>query len=458
MTIENFNDECQTYKSSVDSAKNDANLLYENIPIAIVSNKGKLTSIINSENKSTHISVKNTTLTIKFKEIFFCTHINIRVQSGQTLKGVKVTAKNPLFGNVSRYNAETTSSREYIKYSICSFISEIEITPPETIFTSMQINKIDIVGKTIEDMLELEKTASAFIEKAAWINDKSEELASRANDYVGEIEKRQRQFEEEKTRLQQESESARQVYVDTCNDVEKISLALEGKVIEKKKIDDGIDRANTELRSIEARNEAANSSHSRAQSQLTALNIEIGEKEKKLKDLNEDVNLFTEDFRSYISQTRAQEWLYVSILALPVFVICAIAYQLLSGAVDLTFRFQRENIDIIALLSSRLPYVFAVVAIVAAATKVVQLFGRELINLHEGRRNLAQISIIARDVSDAEAIQVGLSKSEIYDRRMALKMDLLKSHISGMMNKYRYAANKKFESPPAEPTMENSTE
>jgi|GEM_PF-6679469 len=445
MTIENMKSACEEYKSSVTGLSENSELLESEIPIELISNKGKLVTLISNEGDSNAISVKNSTVKIKLKEIFFCSEITIKVQSGQSLRGVKITATNPLFGNEVRFNSETQSSGDHIRYTIRSFISEISITPPESIFTSKNINKIKITGKSIKELIELEGAVKEFIQKAEWISDKDEELKCRANDYISNAENKKIEHENEINSLISKIENSRKTHLNAISELEAINNSIANSTLEKNKIEDGIIRATSELHSIEARNELVSSTYSKTQSDLSSLNTEINEKSKKLRALNEDVNLFTEDFRSYISQTRTQEIVYGCILALPILAICAIAYQLLSGAVDLTFKYQKENIDIFALFSSRMPYVFTVIAIVTAATKIIQIFGGELISLHEGRRNLAQISIIARDVSDAEGNQAELSKNEIYDRRMALKMDLLKSHISGMLKEYKYKSVKKFD-------------
>lgn len=438
MTNENLIDNSKLICDKIEQINEQSDLIVDPIPTELITNKGKVTKIINNDDQSIFINVKNSTVIINFKEPFYCNFINIRVQNGQSLKGVKVTAKNCIFGKEIRYTSETISSNDYIRYTIRSFITEINITPPETIILSKNINRIGIAGKSATEIIDLEDTIKRSLDEIAWVKDKKEELALEVQNCIGTLNIKQIESLAKLTTIENNIATTEAKLNDKKDALNQLESELSTLKNEREHIAKSIEEASSELRAMEVRNEAINSSRDRVQSELTHLNAEVVDKTNKLKELNENVNLFTEDFAAYISQTKKQEYVYIAILSFPILIVCSIAYQLLSGAVDLTFKFQRENIDLIALFSSRFPYVVTAAAIIAACAKIIQTFSTEIINLHEGRRNLAQISIIARDVSDAEGEKIEMNRDEIYEHRVKLKMDLLKSHISGMMHKYKF--------------------
>ncbi|MGR2678888.1 hypothetical protein [Chromobacterium haemolyticum] len=438
MTNEKINEKSDSICNKITEIESSLNDITTPIPINLISNKGKILKILNNADESEYISIKNSTLTISFKEPIYCRKLSIQVKNLQGLKGVKVSARNPVFGKEIRYSTDTTNNHDHIAYPINSFVTEVSITPPETYILSKSITQISLTGITALDFLELEASFKSFLHESAWIKEKKEDLISEIRSAVEDLENKKQDSTNNLSDIKNQTIESEEILEKNKIEIKQLEKEIKDLELQKTDTIKSIEGSQAELKSAEARHEAINSARERVQSELSILNTTIVEKEAKLKELNENVNLFTEDFAAYIAQTKKQELVYLLVISLPIIITCAIAYQLLSGAVDLTFRFQREQIDLIALFSSRIPYVITATAIITACAKIIQIFSREIINLHEGRRNLAQISIIAKDISDSESDNIGMTKEEVYENRIRLKMDLLKSHISGMMHKYRF--------------------
>ena len=110
--------------------------------------------------------------------------------------------------------------------------------------------------------------------------------------------------------------------------------------------------------------------------------------------------------------------------------------SLILGAADLTTVIAKDddNINILALLVSRLPYVLIASAIIYASYRLARLFISEIMNINRQRLSLTKISIIAKDVSQAAEHDLGMSESEVYTLRLKAKMAMMGDHIKHLIS------------------------
>ncbi|WP_297575046.1 hypothetical protein [uncultured Deefgea sp.] len=183
---------------------------------------------------------------------------------------------------------------------------------------------------------------------------------------------------------------------------------------------------------------------------------DVNVKQLKLAELNDNVNLFTEDFQSYLAQSKSQEKVYLILFFLVFFVLFCVAYSLVMGAVDLTVKYRLEkDMDIYVVFLTRLPYVLIATALIAACSRILHVLFSEIVDLYAGRRDLATISIVARDVSGAIGKDVGFDADSIYERRVYLKMELLKSFLGKHIGDFDY---KEKAIPASEATIKQESE
>lgn len=165
------------------------------------------------------------------------------------------------------------------------------------------------------------------------------------------------------------------------------------------------------------------------------ISSEITTKKDDLSKLKANLDLFPSELSDFVRQgarnTKTLFWL----AAAPIAVIVGMFALLISGAVDLSTKITTsQNINIEALIVSRMPYVFVAVTIVTACYKIARAFIVELININRQRLNLTKISIIAKDVSNSSEFNLDLNENEIYNLRVRLKMDLLRDHLKNYVS------------------------
>lgn len=108
---------------------------------------------------------------------------------------------------------------------------------------------------------------------------------------------------------------------------------------------------------------------------------------------------------------------------------------LIIGAVDLTTVITAEtDVNLAAIVVSRIPYVAVASAIIYACYRLARLFITEVMNINRQRLSLTKISIIAKDISEAAESRLGFSEEQIYANRLKVKMALLGDHIKHLIS------------------------
>ncbi|MDD1452415.1 hypothetical protein NHF48_018210 [Sphingomonas sp. H160509] len=109
---------------------------------------------------------------------------------------------------------------------------------------------------------------------------------------------------------------------------------------------------------------------------------------------------------------------------------------LIKGAADLSFIISSDkDINIEALMISRVPYVTIAVAVITASYKVARVFISEIMKINNQRLSLTKISIIAKDVSFSSEHGLSLTDEESYQLRTNLKMQMLRDHLKDYLSK-----------------------
>jgi hypothetical protein len=103
---------------------------------------------------------------------------------------------------------------------------------------------------------------------------------------------------------------------------------------------------------------------------------------------------------------------------------------LVMGAADLTTKITgTEYINLSALAISRAPYVVIACTIITVSYYFAKMLVLEIIRISRQRLALTKISIIAKDISTSIDSDLDISEDERYQRRLTLKMDLMKDHL-----------------------------
>lgn len=161
-----------------------------------------------------------------------------------------------------------------------------------------------------------------------------------------------------------------------------------------------------------------------------SLSNEISDRAKDLKSLEDDINLFPTEISEFIKEGARNIGQYRNLAFIPILLILVISGLLVFNAANLTTIFERkEDVSIISIFVTRLPYVIIAAAILGVCYRLAVRFIDELIRINNQKMNLVKISIIASDVAFASEEGLELSDEQRYLFRTHLKMELLKDHM-----------------------------
>lgn len=162
-----------------------------------------------------------------------------------------------------------------------------------------------------------------------------------------------------------------------------------------------------------------------------ALQRDITSKSAELRSLKEDISLFPTELKSFSTQGTSTSLLYMKLSLLPVIIIAVMAFCIVNGAGNLAVITMGKSFsEVIAILISRTPYVTVVITIIGACYGIAHFLLSETVKINRQKLNLNKISIIATDVSKSAEIDLNqLNEEELYEKRIQVKMLLLRDHL-----------------------------
>jgi uncharacterized Fe-S cluster-containing radical SAM superfamily protein len=179
---------------------------------------------------------------------------------------------------------------------------------------------------------------------------------------------------------------------------------------------------------------------------LRAVAVETSEKQSRLQELTSNVNLFSEEFKSFSDHGAKQARTFIWLSLIPLTIVGLLTIQLLVGAVDLSVKYVKEpNIDLLTVFVTRLPYLTVCASILAVCYSALMFLFRRISQIYAERLDFSKIGIVAKDVTSASAQGLQLADEELYEARTYLKIEMLKSYLSGNIGAFRYLQREKLE-------------
>lgn len=304
----------------------------------------------------------------------------------------------------------------FIVNELCS---QIRFRPPPIYFRNPKINSVRVLGIKSGEI-------SPFLEAVGDIETTKAEAVS----YVEQEAEKARALIEsskqallERSAIQREVDNLKNQISRSKKTVEDLNLKKTQMIAENAASEKAISELKSRAAELESRVQHTQEGLSRLEGDRKRLTQE-------LKSLRENINLFPTEIVEFVNQGSHNIWQYFWLAIIPLFVTLLLTILLVSGAVDLTnLVTEQKNVNITALLLSRVPYVTVSLAIITACYKITINFFREIVRINNQRLNLTKISIIAKDVSHAAESNLNLSDQDIYRLRTDLKMQLLRDHL-----------------------------
>lgn len=304
---------------------------------------------------------------------------------------------------------------------------------------TVDIEKINVYGYFSSDFEEISKTFNTINQQKTnaitYIERERERVAKKEDDLNQKEEKINALEDAKRSELKRIEENISKSQIDynewkkDLNKLEKEITAAESK---KNQLNDQINVSETNKRNIE----------SEITSGTVALEInarKTKEAEEKLKQLTSNVNLFSEEFASFSDHGAKQTRTFILLSLIPILIITFLTLHLLSGAVDLSIKYSKEeNIDLLTIFVTRIPYILVCASILTICYSLTLFLFKRISYIYAEKLDFSKISIIAKDVATAASNSTSLPDDHLYEARTYLKVEMLKSYLSGNIGQFAY--------------------
>ncbi|MBP8170691.1 MAG: hypothetical protein KAX90_00205 [Pseudomonas sp.] len=392
---------------------------------------GKQSSLVNSAQQG-NVAVQTGKITIKFLEPMWVYDLTIWTGNEDQANADKLCRHTTAKVTYSRGDTRDIELSAYDSYLDCypkDFVSEIEIKffniNKILISTPPKCQKITLRGLSGEDYAE-------FCGKVGTYLTNSRKLTTTRDRIQAELTEKNNKLLELQNEIEALEHSSAATKRELATEQEKLSTAREA-LLQAESQASLLTRKSTDIEQRISENERSNQN----------LIVNIQDNKAELERLLANKNVFMEEFSSYVEQGKRNIQFYTLIGIILLFIIGLCLKQLITSALTLSNDPTiLQTISAFDLFLSRLPIAFVLGLIMIASVKILYTLLGKIFEIHQERLLLSKLSILAKDNSFFSATGVNVSSEIIYDKRVSLKMELLKEFLSG---NYRGAAEKEKE-------------
>lgn len=383
--------------------------------------KNKTTKLLANSGKVESIEGRNVSYNYELKKPFFISYIEVDTSGYRDFDRFEFSFRTEDRKEVADF-ARPEGNK--VRFDVGESCTGLTFTPPKAWFRTTRLNSVRIFGFKRSD-------TSGFIEFANTLSDLKIDALDEIQDsqQVAQSVIDQASIKQNKLNgLTSEISDAEIRISELQSEIVRLTSKLE-EVIAKE------GSATRQLEAIEERISSIRSEITVETKKREDTKSEVAAQETKLRDLKADVDLFPTEISGFARQSGTNIRWYLFYAAIPIAVVLSMFLSLIFGAADLTTVItSSDDINLAALIVSRIPYVLIASAIIYAAYRIARLFITEIMNINRQRLSLTKISIIAKDVSQAAENGLGLSGNEIYNLRLKAKMAMLGDHIKHLIS------------------------
>lgn len=280
------------------------------------------------------------------------------------------------------------------------------------------------------------RAISNHIDKLYLIQEESYELLTELNDELANLTERKDQLDEVEIEYQDRLSSLGYDIEKKEDLLSEVSDELNLLSTQLVNIKDQLAETTATLKLSREENGSLEQSNKTYSESLESLKKDVRSQTTKLKTLQEDVDIFSEDFKSFTGETRKQQLFYGVISLVLLSILIFITTSLFEKAGDLITLFDGGKIESIwNIFLSRIPFMFAVLGIVAFIAEGMRRCINQIIALHEQRLSFLRLSIVSREVIDCATNEIELDKESIVKLRTKLKLAMLRQHMEKDLGK-----------------------
>jgi len=327
-------------------------------------------------------------------------------------------------------NCVTSGVSIFLKPSFYELFSKRTLEIKQIRITGFNVRDFEVLTNSLSRIIGLKQSAADELfrekERLAALQDS---LISRET-AVADLES---QKNAELETLQGEIDDCREGVSESEKVLSKIKDDITRSESRKQLLADQINGSETTVRNIEGE-------ITKGKQRLTELAVETSEKESRLRELSSNVNLFSEEFSSFSDHGAKQTKVFIGLSIVPLVIIVILTVQLLMGAVDLSVKYVRQpDLDLLTIFVTRLPYLAVCGSILAVCYSAFNFLFNRISSIYAERLDFAKIGILAKEIASAASSNLPYSGHELYEARTYLKIEMLKSYLSGNIGAFVYA-------------------
>ena len=315
-----------------------------------------------------------------------------------------------LDGNIARY---------WVKSSVIGFTLEGK----KPFFKKHILTKVAIRGVPLAS---IEARAAVFDKAISSIDIKKSEVEKLLAKVIASIEDL-KNLEGNKASIEEDIEEKQGLLDELQEEIEK----LDKQRSEHKELNQA---EQIKHQSLVSDSNRLKNSVSQLEVQQGNLNSSIVQSKETLAKLTSDKNLFTEEVATFNRQSNAQKRVYSIFALLPLLLIAILGIGLLTEAQEIaTSKLSWD--EALALLTSHMPRAVTTIFIIWASYSISRAFIQRVMDLDRQQLSFSKLGIVAREVSKSSSEGLDLSPEEEYERRVLLKMSLLKTYLKEELGK-----------------------
>lgn len=346
-----ISDEIKNITTEIDSSTN-LDPYIQDIDI-IENNSGKFIQLINSNDDEFQYALNNKYYIFQFKEPIYVQKIIFTPIDDIKLKGLELISID-INGN----EASTSFGSTHTVWLPNKVIMGFKFKPPKKLFKKITLNKLEIVGFTLNDFMTIKDKVEEISEYKSTLTQLAKELESKdivLDEKVSLI---------ETTIEKQESSIA--TLIDEQADLEDSTLPPLRE--EASRLTNDITELSTKKDLLEKEQTNLTNNITQLKTTSSELNKEISIKDSELKKLVSNTNIFSTEIEEYITQGNQDIRLYSVLSLIPWILIMLVTYTVFFGSSNLSTELismikEGSKIDIMTVFWLRLPFVIIVVSI-----------------------------------------------------------------------------------------------
>ena len=377
----------------------DSELELSEIPIELFDKRAnKTTNLINNTDPKNEIKARYTWYTFGFIEPLFVSELEIHTEghTAYSKAEINITLIDDTQKTVNATNQDNSFTFQ-ANYFVKGFSIKVD-----TGITTKYIKSVRVIGYKQTSFRKLEAAISTIDQ------DRAEVQADK--DKQNELEEQIKQLGANKAALAADVEKleANEVKASTKTEVAEQSLREKSETLKDREAEIAT-----------------------AQSSLRKLRSEIEDSKAELTRVTQELRVFPSDLTGFVQEGGRNIRNYLLMSVPFTVVIVAIAYTLLSGAVELSHlvNLEESTVDVMTVFLTRLPFVLVALTLLEVCGYIVGRFVFEIVKINRQRLAMQKLSIVAKDVSAASSIDTDLSNDEIFAHETALKMELLREYM-----------------------------